>query len=146
MTAPGSLVIGIGNPLRGDDGVGWRLAAELGPPHRSCQQLAPETAALLAPVQRVLFVDACCGEPCQPQLIPLATANAHVAVAGPGLAHHLTPAALLAISQQLYGHTPSAWQLLIPATDLSHGDALSAAMQAQLPRARQLLQRWLRQP
>lgn len=63
------LVIGIGNPLRGDDGVGWWLAeraARLSPASRnrpalqvqSVQQLTPELAERLALARRVLFVDA----------------------------------------------------------------------------------------
>ncbi len=63
------LVIGIGNPLRGDDGVGWWLAerAEQLPPAtptgsallvRAVQQLTPELSGELAAVRRVLFIDA----------------------------------------------------------------------------------------
>ena len=40
------LVIGIGNPLRGDDGVGALLAEQAG--GRSVHQLTPELAAELA--------------------------------------------------------------------------------------------------
>lgn len=63
------LVIGIGNPLRGDDGVGWWLAerAEQLPPAtptgsrllvRAVQQLTPELSEELAGARRVLFIDA----------------------------------------------------------------------------------------
>lgn len=63
------LVIGIGNPLRGDDGVGRWLAerAEQLPPGtptgdpplvRTVQQLTPELAAELTDARRVLFIDA----------------------------------------------------------------------------------------
>jgi Ni,Fe-hydrogenase maturation factor len=57
------LVIGIGNPLRGDDGVGWWLAERaetLKPTPRvlRVQQLTPELAAELAAARRVLFIDA----------------------------------------------------------------------------------------
>ena len=67
VAAPeGDLVIGIGNTLRGDDGVGWWLAqrAERWRPAvqvRVVQQLTPELAAELAPVNRVLFIDAWLG-------------------------------------------------------------------------------------
>ena len=60
-----SLVIGIGNPLRSDDGIGWRLAAQLpagaGLGVRCRQQLTPELAEELAAVERVLFLDAWLG-------------------------------------------------------------------------------------
>ena len=70
MTEAGAdLVIGIGNPLRGDDGVGWWLteraeqlprATSTGSPLlvRTVQQLTPELAAELTAARRVLFIDA----------------------------------------------------------------------------------------
>jgi hypothetical protein len=77
LPIPSSLLIGIGNPLRGDDGVGpwlvetwgrrrgWRRAARgkggerLTPIRvRVVDQLLPEVAEELAAVRRVLFVDA----------------------------------------------------------------------------------------
>jgi hydrogenase maturation protease len=57
------LVIGIGNPLRGDDGVGWWLAQRAErwlPPSqlRAVRQLTPELASDIAAAARVLFIDA----------------------------------------------------------------------------------------
>ncbi len=80
--AEGDLIIGIGNTLRGDDGVGWWLAeraegqqpaadGEAGrtiagsaavngwPLVRTVQQLTPELVEELQTVRRVLFIDAC---------------------------------------------------------------------------------------
>lgn len=58
-----ALVIGIGNPLRSDDGVGWWLARRAErwlPPSqlRAVQQLTPELSADVAAAARVLFIDA----------------------------------------------------------------------------------------
>ena len=50
------LVIGIGNLLRGDDAVGPMLATRVS--GRCVHQLTPELAAELAPLERVLFIDA----------------------------------------------------------------------------------------
>ncbi len=141
-----SLVIGIGNPLRGDDGVGWHLAEALGPPHRAFHQLTPECAAVLAGCRRVLFVDAWCGESAsaEPLLRPLVCAAAGgVAPRESAFTHQLHPAALLAISDRLYGHRPEAWELLVPASRRDHGEAFSPQLQARLPRARALVQQWL---
>ncbi|CAK6698908.1 hypothetical protein [Synechococcus sp. CBW1107] len=66
---PTVLVIGIGNPLRQDDGVGRWLVEDLEQDSRAqeflvqlelrpCHQLLPELAADLARSERVLFVDA----------------------------------------------------------------------------------------
>jgi hypothetical protein len=69
-----SLLIGIGNPLRGDDGVGpwlvetwgrrraWRGVLPARLQMRVVDQLLPELAAELAVVRRVLFVDAWRGD------------------------------------------------------------------------------------
>lgn len=134
------LVIGIGNPLRGDDGVGALLAEQAAQQAavRCVQQLTPELAAELAHLDAVLFIDAWLAPAAAvPQLIALSPA------ASPTSSHRLDPAALLALSQALYGHAPRAQQLLVPASGFECGTALSAALQAHLPHARALLRQWL---
>ncbi|WP_193814970.1 hydrogenase maturation protease [Cyanobium sp. LEGE 06143] len=140
---PDCLVIGIGNPLRGDDGVGALLAEQVG--GLSVQQLTPELAADLAPLQRVLFIDAWLapqqpGPLPQPRLDPLPAVSPGV---GSGTSHHLDPAQLLAITTALYGRAPSAFWLRIPAHSFSHGREFSPGLQASLPAARRLLRCWL---
>ena len=117
------LVIGIGNPLRGDDGVGALLAEPVG--GRCVQQLTPELAAELAELEAVLFIDA------------------WLAPAGAAGSHRLEPAQLLAISQVLYGRAPDAHLLRVPAYGFDHGTVLSAELQAALPAARALLCQWM---
>lgn len=130
------LVIGIGNPLRGDDGVGAWLAEQVG--GRSVQQLTPELAEELAQRDAVLFIDAWCAPPgAAPHLRDLNPA-------GTGAdSHRLEPEGLLAVSQALYGRVPAAQLLLVPAYAFAHGSALSASVQARLPEAQALLQGWL---
>jgi len=131
------LVIGIGNPLRGDDGVGALLAEQVG--GRSVQQLTPELAAELAELEEVLFIDAWLAPAgAAPQLTEIAPA---AAAAG---SHRLEPAQLLAISQALYGRAPAACLLQVPAHAFEHGNTLSVEIQAALPRAQALMQGWLR--
>jgi hydrogenase maturation protease len=130
------LVIGIGNSLRGDDGVGALLAEQVG--GRSVQQLTPELAAELAELEEVLFIDA--------WLAPAGAAPRITAIspaAGAAESHRLEPAQLLAISQVLYGWAPAAHLLQVPATLFEHGNALSAELQAALPQAQALTQCWL---
>jgi hydrogenase maturation protease len=131
------LVIGIGNPLRGDDGIGALLAYQVG--GRSVQQLTPELAAELAELEAVLFIDA--------WLAP-AGAAARLTQISPAVgavgSHRLEPAQLLAISQALYGRSPQAHLLRVPAYGFDHGTALSAELQAALPAARALLHQWMR--
>lgn len=150
------LVIGIGNPLRGDDGVGALLAeqaamltaAEPGGPVavRSVQQLTPELAEELARLEAVLFIDAWLAPAgALPQLIEVSSAgsNGESHTAGAPGSHQLAPAALLAVSQALYGRAPEAQLLLVPAQAFEHGMVLSPALKAALPQARVLLRQWL---
>ena len=133
---PARLVIGIGNTLRGDDGIGALLAELAG--GRSVQQLTPELAADLAELEAVLFIDAWLAPVgAAPQLTVIAPA------AGAAESHRLEPAQLLALSQALYGRAPEAQLLRLPAYGLDHGAVLSAELQAALPTARALLQGWL---
>ena len=141
------LVIGIGNPLRGDDGVGALLAEQAamftaaepdGPAVRSVQQLTPELAEELAQLEQVLFIDAWQAPVgAVPQLLALSPAAASADT------HQLDPGALLAVSQVLYGRTPGAHLLLVPGQAFEHGPVLSAELQAALPQARTLLRQWL---
>jgi hydrogenase maturation protease len=130
------LVIGIGNPLRGDDGLGALLAETAG--GRSVQQLTPELAEELARQQAVLFIDAWLAPAgAAPQLVEVLPAAAALD------SHRLEPAQLLALSQVLYGSSPRAHLLQMPAHAFAHGTVLSAELQAALPAARALLQGWL---
>jgi hydrogenase maturation protease len=140
--APSSLLIGIGNPLRGDDGVGpwlvesWRQrrAAQEAPGDQGrgtradvqvtlVDQLLPELAAELATVDRVLFVDAWQAPlGAAPQLLVLASPGGLAGRAGEASplsswapSHRLRPTELLALTQHLFGRAPHAGALLIPA-------------------------------
>lgn len=144
VAGPRSLVIGIGNPLRSDDGVAWRLVEEVG--GRCVQQLTPELAAELATVDRVLFVDAWLAPPQQggmPLLEPVE--GGLIPVHGSPLSHHLDPMGLLGTAALLFGARPPAWRLLVPAFSLAHCTALSPTLRARLPAARSLLRGWLRE-
>lgn len=96
------LVIGIGNRLRSDDGVGPRLAEEVeawglsGVESMAVQQLSPELAPRLAACERVLFIDAWlvdwvgAAAATAPLLEPL-VAEEVVADPRPRFSHHSTP-------------------------------------------------------
>jgi len=60
------LIIGYGNPLRCDDGIGWRAAQAIMQawPEKqvrveAAHQLLPEMADWLAEASHVIFIDAC---------------------------------------------------------------------------------------
>ena len=61
-----TLILCFGNPLRGDEAVGWRVAerlpgAEVGARVVACHALVPEFAPAIAAAEVVIFVDACAG-------------------------------------------------------------------------------------
>ncbi len=131
-----TLVIGYGNTLRRDDGVGYQVAATVAswdlpdvlawPEH----QLLPEMAATLAVVEQAIFVDAQADQTVTclelHRLQPQAPSRGW---------HHLDPTALLALSQQLYGRCPPAYGLWLPVTSFEFGEQLSLRGQASVEQA-----------
>jgi hydrogenase maturation protease len=116
------LVIGYGNPLREDDGVGQRAAELLETQVASgkievlrCRQLTPELSLKLANASIVVFLDAAMsvdgpldngaldrepsGIPCA--AVPTGSENAW--------SHHLSPHQLMRFTQQLWGSAPPAF-------------------------------------
>lgn len=150
-----TLVIGYGNTLRGDDGVGYRAADMVDswglPNVRSlaCHQLTPELAADIAMADQVIFLDAQPStltpeslEPCQPlrldqQLNPPSPATASFS------AHHSRPESLMELAQQLYGCTAIAYIIPIPTRDFSYGEILSPLAAAGLAQALQQVRQML---
>lgn len=144
MTA---LVIGYGNTLRGDDGVGYRVAEAVeswglaGVEAHPCHQLTPELAAAIAPVDTVIFVDAAMPQnPCSPVMIERITAETPSPSFSP---HHSTPKLLMALAQSLYGRAPVAYSLILPTREFGYGEVLSpiaaSGMQQALNRIRELI-------
>ena len=125
------LVIGYGNTLRRDDGVGIRVAeavAGLKLPGVSVitrHQLAPELVAPVSQARVVVFIDAEATADGKPELRPIQAAEA-----APILPHATDPRSLLALSKTLFGGSPAAWLLAIPVEDFGIGEGLSARAEA----------------
>ena len=121
------LIIGYGNPLRGDDGFGFR-AAERIPGAIAVHQLTPELMDPIARADRVLFLDAgvegAPGEIRRRRLDPQS--------AGGALTHYATPESLLAGALAIYRRTPEAEILTVTGADFSISDELSPPVQASL--------------
>lgn len=135
---PKTLVIGYGNPLRGDDGVGqdvalavtrWQLA------HVSTlcvHQLMPELAATLVRYDQAFFVDATLDT--NLSLQPIKPSH-DTRIAG----HSCDPRMLLVLAQMLYGYAPRAWWLTIPAAQFVLGAPLSSLAEHGIDQALELL-------
>jgi hydrogenase maturation protease len=123
----GLLVIGYGNTLRSDDGVGPKVAdavAALALPGvcaLNCPLLTPELADPVSQARVVVFVDAAVDAPREVQLRKLAPADTSQI-----MAHAASPATLLALARDVFGHAPEAWLLTIPAEHIGIGEKLSA--------------------
>jgi len=101
-----TLIIGYGNPLRGDDGLGWRVAEELATHPEfseaeivSRHQLTPEMAEHISHADRVLFIDATRdGTPGEITCQPVNGASIPTQ-----FSHQYSPDELLALAHALYG-------------------------------------------
>jgi len=130
------LVIGYGNELRNDDGVGPKVAAAVAalqlPGVRTliCQQLSPEHAEPVSRARVVVFVDAAVDAPREVQLRKLEPAGSSQL-----MAHAADPRTMLALARDVFGHAPEAWWLTIPAVKLGFGEELSPGAQRGLNEA-----------
>lgn len=142
-----TLVIGYGNTLRGDDGVGYLVAEAVADWHLPdveaypCHQLTPELAADMAEVERVIFVDA---TPPQNPHSPLILERLQPGGNSSCLAgHHSSPTGLLNLAQQLYGKPPLTYALLLPSQFMGFSEQLSPIAAQGLKQGLRRLQSWL---
>ncbi|MCX6921772.1 MAG: hydrogenase maturation protease [Verrucomicrobia bacterium] len=130
LNPAGLLVIGYGNTLRRDDGVGPKVAetvAALGLPGvlaLAYPLLTPEIAEVVSQARFVIFVDAAVDAPREVQMRKLAPADSSQL-----MAHAASPATLLALARDVFGHAPEAWWLTIPVEDLGIGEEFSPLAQ-----------------
>jgi hydrogenase maturation protease len=132
-----ALVIGYGNPLRGDDRVGWEVARYLdeGVPELpatifAVQQLTPELAESISQAGLVIFVDASLvgtrgSWECQRVYPSSGQAST--------LGHHFDPAGLMAYAEIVLGSAPPAWLVSIAVQSLECGESFSPEVEATLP-------------
>ncbi|WP_152053938.1 hydrogenase maturation protease [Tautonia marina] len=126
------LVIGFGNVLRGDDGVGpvvadmvtrWNLAGVLA---QSLHQLVPELAEQISNSRNVIFVDAD---------LSSTTDSVTTSPIDPGstttpIGHVSDPGQLLALARDLFGLCPRAYLIRIPVSTINLGESLSPLAEA----------------
>ncbi len=140
------LVIGYGNLLRSDDGVGQQVAnavADWQMPHvetLACVQLTPELSARMAEADLVIFVDAqrqALGDEVGVHTLwptpELSTRSA--------LSHHIGPGGLLMQTQQLFKKHPQAVLISVPGVNFELGEALSPTAERGMRKALQEIRR-----
>ncbi len=131
------LVIGYGNPLRGDDGFG-SLAARYLEERRIpalevaiFHQLNPELAEQFHGRDHLIFLDAVAGD--EPGTL-CATRVEPCDLSSSGM-HHFEPGSLLAIARAIYGEAPPATLITATACSFDHGDEISRELREAAARA-----------
>jgi len=119
-----TLIIGVGNTLRCDDGAGIRVAEQAGAQFPEVDVLCvhgltPELAETVARYDRVIVVDA-----------SLTAAGLRVTTLNPEStfprSHNLSPGGVLALSSSLYHRAPSEALLIeLPVRSAGFGESLS---------------------
>ncbi len=146
------LIIGYGNPLRGDDGIGWRVVEEIVSRQWSTanaqlkatavQQLLPELSETISAADVVIFVDAAvAGEPGR-----IVVRTVTPALSDPGaFTHHFDAAGLLGYARTFYGRFPRAYLVTITAASLGYEETLSPIVKAALPELLRQIQSLIQQ-
>ena len=135
------LVIGYGNPLRGDDGLGRVIAERVAETARPdaidvivAHQLTPELAEPISRARLVIFVDAATDVPAGRVKVAPMVVTADDAAAPGCFAHHCGPGQLLAAARRLYGREPEAWSLVVGGQRWDYAVGLSPAVERGVPR------------
>lgn len=129
------LILGYGNPLRSDDGLGWHAAVQLfrtnaipGVEILPCRQLTPDLAEVVSKAETILFLD-CCHES---QAGEFRCEEVRAVEGNPAFTHHLSPGSLLAMARDLYGAFPRGWLLTVGGRSFEVGEAMSPEAEAAL--------------
>jgi hydrogenase maturation protease len=133
---PRVLIIGIGNPLRSDDGIGWHAIQALSDhladrniKTLTLHQLTPEIAEAASRVEQIIFIDAArIGTPgavtCK-QIRPNGSSTAS--------SHHISPTGVLKLAEDLYGRCPIAHIVTIAGESFQFGGSISPLVRSALP-------------
>ena len=146
-----NLVVGYGNPLRGDDGLGWHAAAALGADARPADtdvltrhQLTPELAEDIANARFAVLIDASLGDaPGCVSIREVAPAPAPSSPA-PSWSHHLRPEDVVGLAQALFGATPQVFLVTVTGAHFGYGTQLSPAVSSCVPKVLAIVEAALR--
>jgi hydrogenase maturation protease len=151
-----TLVVGLGNPILGDDGVGWRVAesvrANLNDPDVEVLCLSLGGLALmenLAGYRRVIIVDAMSsGAPTGTLHFLSLQELDELAAQHTACVHDLSLAAALALGRELGVNLPEEIRVVgvEAAAEFDFGEMLSADIAAAVPGAARAVAAWLREP
>ena len=131
-----ALIIGIGNPLRRDDGLGWAVSEQLardglpGCDIQTVYQLTPELAQPMAAARLVVMIDASHeGAPGELDVRVLASGAAPGAVG----THYTTPEELAALTAAVYGCCLPVVVVTMTGADFGLGEQCSPLVAQHIP-------------
>jgi len=130
------LIIGIGNPLRSDDGLGWAVVEQLsydgniGCDLHTVYQLTPELAQWMAAASFVVIVDA--NREGEPGELCIRTVSPSAQPGAIGT-HHTTPEELAVLTAAIYGQCPPVVIITMTGVDFGLGECLSAVIARKVP-------------
>jgi len=139
-----TLIIGIGNPLRSDDGLGWVVAEQLAQDGdmdceiQAVHQLTPELAQWVAIADRVIIIDASRdGVPGELRVYPLALSGYP-----PGRGSHaITPEELALLAECIYGRCAPIIIVTMAGADFSLGEGFSSIIAPKVAQVREVVRR-----
>jgi len=118
-----AILIAIGNPLRGDDGVAHFIADRLPTMRdlvrRNVLQLTPEHAAEIASFNLAIFVDA------DVDALELRIENIRAEESRAPLTHVSTPGQIVAIARNVFAFSGKAYYCRVSASDFAFREGLS---------------------
>ncbi len=133
------LILGIGNPLRSDDGLGQAVAEQLArTSDLACEiqiqhQLTPELAQGMAAASLVVIIDASrAGEPGEVRVRQLSLPLQPAGTTGTIGVHHATPEELMMLTATIYGHCPPVVAITMAGADFSMGEKLSSIVEQRI--------------
>ena len=133
------IVIGVGNTLRRDDGLGPFIVTSLPPIEGvltlAVHQLTADLIEQVSQAKRVLFIDA------STESVPIRVE--HIAGRNASFGHVFGPAALLNLVEGIHGTAPEGWLLPVPGYDFDFGERLSPRAEAIVPRAKAVVMEWI---
>lgn len=132
-----TLVIGYGNPIRGDDGLGWYIAQRLAQAKSprdldvlALHQLTPELADDLSHARLAIFMDACCDV--APGLLSCRLLKPNPPQSRV-TTHHLDPRGLLSFTRDVYGTSPDAILLSVGGESFGYEERMTPRIEGAIP-------------
>jgi hydrogenase maturation protease len=133
----GTLIVGYGNSLRSDDGLGWHVVERLAQDARLQgarvlwrHQLTPELAHDIGRSSLVVLIDVSVEQ--EPGVIAVRRLEA-TSSTGSAWSHHVDPESLVALARELWNASPDVFVVSVGAGSLEVGERLSPAVEAALP-------------